>query len=155
MVTASLLLIGIDYANTGMYVAPATRPSDGTVYRVMRSAGPGALIELPLPVPEGLPGADPYYQYWSISHWHPLINGYTAVYTPEYIETLDQMRTFPDDRSIQRLQTLGVRYLIVHRAFLQQDQYTSLLVRMGYRRELRPYGEYKDPIGAANLFVLD
>jgi hypothetical protein len=26
---------------------------------------------------------------------------------------------------------------------------------MGNRSELRPYGEYKDPIGAATLFVID
>jgi hypothetical protein len=154
VIAAALVLIGIDYANTGMFLTPATRPSDGTVYRVMRSAGPGAVIELPLPVPEGLPGADPFYQYWSISHWHPIVNGYTAVYTPEYIETLSLMRTFPDDPSIQRLKALGVRYLIVHKAFLQ-DQYPALLNKIGYRRELRPYGEYTDPIGPASLFVIE
>ncbi len=153
-IAAALVLIGIDYTNTGMFLTAATRPSDGTVYRVMRSAGPGALIELPLPVPEGLPGPDPFYQYWSISHWHPIVNGYTAVYTPEYIETLSLMRTFPDDLSIQRLKTLGVRYLIVHKAFLQ-DQYPALLNKIGYRRELRPYGEYTDPIGPASLFVIE
>jgi hypothetical protein len=155
VVAASLVLMSIDYANTGMYLALATRPSDGTVYGLVRSAGPGAVIELPLPAPNGLPGMDPYYQYWSISHWHPLVNGYTAVYTDDYIVTLEQMRTFPDDQSIRRLKAIGVRYLIVHRAFLQQDQYASLLTRIGYRRELRPYGEYKDPIGAATLFVID
>jgi len=155
LVAASLLLMSIDYANTGMYLALATRPSDGTVYRVVRSAGPGVVIELPLPVPDNLPGADPFYQYWSISHWHPLVNGYTAIYTPEYIETLNEMRAFPDDRSLQRLKTLGVRYLIVHRVFLQQDQYGALLTRMGSRTELRPYGEFKDPLGAASLFVID
>jgi len=65
------------------------------------------------------------------------------------------MRTFPDDRSLQRLKTLGVRYLIVHRVFLQEDEYGSLLTRMGRRTELRPYGEYKDPLGAATLFVIN
>jgi hypothetical protein len=154
VIAVALVLIGIDYANTGMYLTTATRPWDGTVYRVVRSAGPGAMIELPLPVPEGLPGADPFYQYWSISHWHPIVNGYTAVYTPDYIETLSLMRTFPDDRSIERLKTLGVRYLIVHKAFLQ-DQYPVLLNKIGYRRELRPYGEYTDPIGPASLFVIE
>ena len=155
VVAAAILLIGIDDANTGMFLSPASRPSDGTVYRVVRSAGPGPVIELPLPVPDGLPGADPFYQYWSISHWHPLINGYTAVYTPEYIYTLGLMRTFPDDRSIQRLKALGVRYLVVHRAFLAQDQYTSLLVGIGNRHELRPYGQYTDPLGPADLFVIE
>ncbi len=152
-VLASLLLVGIDYANRDMYLTRADKPTDETVYRLMRSAGPGVLIELPLPVPEGLPGRDAQFQYWSISHWHPLINGYTSVYTPEYIETLDQMRTFPDDRSVQRLKTLGVRYLIVHRAFYSPERYTSLLLQIGYRRELHFYGTYKDPIGAADLFV--
>jgi hypothetical protein len=154
-VAVSLVLIGVDYANTGMYLTRATRPADATVYRVMRSAGPGVVIELPLPVPEGLPGRDANYQYWSTSHWHPLVNGYTALYTSEYIETLDRMRTFPDDQSIRRLETLGVRYLVVHRTFYPLEQYTSLLVRIGNRRELHPYGIYTDPIGEADLFVLE
>jgi hypothetical protein len=64
------------------------------------------------------------------------------------------MRTFPDDASIQRLKALGVRYLIVHKAFMQ-DQYPALLTKIGDRRELRPYGEYTDPIGPASLFVIE
>ena len=154
-VLASLLLIGVDYANRGMYLTRASEPANETVYRLMRSAGPGAVIELPLPVPEGLPGRDAQYQYWSTSHWRPLVNGYTAVYTPEYIETLDRMRTFPDDESIRRLKALGVRYLIVHRSFYPPERYTSLLLGIGYRRELHHYGRYKDPVGDAELFVLE
>jgi hypothetical protein len=149
-----LLLISADYANTGMYLM-TTDYGEATVYRVLRSADPGVVIELPLPVPDGLPGRDAQYEFWSISHWHPLVNGYSGYYTPEYIQTLDRMRTFPDDRSIDRLKTLGVRYLVVHRALFVGDEAVQLLLRIGQHPELRSYGVYKDPVGVADLFVLD
>ena len=151
---AALVLVTIDFANTGMYLSPVPAPNASTVYRAVRSSGPGPVIELPMPVPEALPGHEAVFQYWSTAHWHPLVNGYTAVYTDEYIYTLDRMRTFPDDRSILQLQRLGVRYVIVHRAFYEPGRYTALMVSMGNRPELRSLGAYRDPIGEAQLFVL-
>ena len=155
MVAAAIVAIAVDFANTGMYLMTADKPDDATVYRIMRSMGPGVVIELPLPVPEGLPGRDAQYEYWSIAHWYPLVNGYSGYYPPEYIETLDKMRSFPNDQSIDRLKTLDVRYIVVHRAFYQPDRYTSLALQIGQRRELRSYGAYRDPVGVADLFALE
>jgi hypothetical protein len=149
-----LLLVSADYANTGMYLM-TTDNQETTLHRVLRSADPGVVIELPLPVPERLPGHDAQYEFWSISQWHPLVNGYSGYYTPEYIETLDRMRTFPDDASIDRLRRLGVRYLVVHRALFVGDEAVRLLLRIGERSELRSYGVYKDPVGVVDLFVLE
>lgn len=149
----ALVLVLADFANTGMFLMPADNPN-APVYSLLRTAGPGVVVELPVPLPEALPGRDPSYQYWSISHWHPLVNGYSGYYAPAYIETLELMRTFPDDRSIERLRTLGVRYLIVHRAYYDAQAGTDLLLKLGGRRELQSYGSYKDPVGVADVFLL-
>jgi hypothetical protein len=152
-----LLLLFVEYANTGMIVK--VMPNGfGTVYKIMHSAGPGVLVELPMPAPDRLPGRDTDYEYWSTSHWHPLVNGYSGYYPPAYIETLERMQTFPDDESIARLRRLDVRYVIVHCRFYQTDNADfcpPLLVKIGSRPDLRPYGKYADPEGPAYLFVFD
>ena len=72
-----------------------------------------------MPEPDRLPGFDAQYEYWSSTHWKPLINGYSG-YTPaQYVETMSEMLTFPDDRSIGRLQLLKVRYIVVHQNFFK------------------------------------
>ena len=62
---------------------------------------------------------------------------------------------FPDDESLARLKALNVRYVVVHRALYKADRYTALLLQIGNRPELRSFGRYDDPIGDAQLFVLD
>ena len=148
-----LVLLFVEYGNTGMILM--NLPTDfGTVYQTVRSTGPGVVIELPLPTAEALPGHEPDYQYWSIDHWHPLVNGYSGYYPPRYLQMLDRMRRFPDDDSIEALRSLEVRYILVHAAFFDRDAYGALLARAGARADLMPYGRYKDPFGDVELFVL-
>ena len=148
-----LSLLFVEYGNTGMILMPL--PTDfGSVYKVIRSAGPGVVVELPLPRADALPGHEPDYQYWSIDHWHPLVNGYSGYYPPRYVQMLDRMRGFPDDESIGMLRRLGVRYIVVHGAFFDRGDYGALLARAGARAELTPYGRYKDPVGDVEMFVL-
>jgi len=150
-----LSLMAIDYANHSMPMTPETLGTPSPVYRVIRSAGPGVVIEFPLPTPDQLPGWDPYYTSWSISHWNPLVNGYSGYYPPDYLQTLMSMRTFPDDASLARLHAHNVRYVIVHQAFYDPEQYTRLMLRIAVQPELRAFGSYKDPVGTAAVFVME
>ena len=125
-----------------------------TAYQMIEASGPGVVVELPLPVAESLPGRDPHYQFWSRLHWHPLINGYSGYYPVGYIRTLEQMRRFPDDESVARLKRLNARYVVVHREFMEPDEYSELLLRLHAREELRFLGTFSDPIGEASLFML-
>ena len=158
------VLVLLDYTNTGMFLMDLSSLVDGTVYRAMRSAGPGVVVELPMPTAQTLPGNDTEYEMWSLKHWHPLVNGYSGYYPPDYIETLARMEAFPDDESVARLRRLDVRYVIVHcklyivgktQATLR-DTCPALLVRIGSRSDLKPYGKYTDPYGTpAYLFALN
>jgi hypothetical protein len=116
-------------------------------------------VELPMPTAGTLPGNDPDYEMWSLTHWHPIVNGYSGYYPPDYIETLARMETFPDDESLARLRRLDVRYVIVHCKFYavdkERDDCPGFLARIGSRPELHSYGKYTDPYGApAYLFVM-
>lgn len=160
-------LLILEYANTGMLLMDlsAEHPDEATVYKVMKSAGPGVAVELPMPTAGTLPGNDPDYEMWSLTHWHPIVNGYSGYYPPDYIETLARMETFPDDESVARLKRLDVRYVIVHCKFYvigkdpdgrDRDECPGLLARIGGRPELHPYGKYTDAYGApAYLFVMN
>ncbi len=132
---------------------PLMQPSP--IYKVIRAAPPGTLIELPVPRLSRLPGWDAYYSLWSLQHWKPLVNGYSGYYPPDYIQTMVRMEMFPDDTSLARLRAHDVRYIVVHKAFFEPEQYTKLLLRMASLPELRPWGTYKDAMDDAALFVLE
>jgi hypothetical protein len=89
-----------------------------------------------------------------VGHWHPLVNGYSGYYPPQYVETVVRTEHFPDDRSFAQLRHLGVRYIIVHRDFYPPDQYVALMAAMLQRPELRHYGTFPAPSGAAELFLV-
>jgi hypothetical protein len=152
---ALVLLVALDDGTTGMYLTdlPYQPSSTYNVYKTIRAQGPGVVLELPLPRLDALPGREAAYIFWSISHWHPLVNGYSGYYPPEFVQMVVRTEGFPDDRSLEELAFLGVRYIVVHKAFYDADQYRALLVRMVEQPALQPLGIYPDPSGSAALFV--
>ena len=149
-------LIALDNATNGMWLAaPAYQRSDSfNVYKTIRGLGPGPIVELPLPRLVRLPGYEPQYEFWSTAHWQPLVNGYSGYYPPEFVETVVRMEHFPDDRSLAQLSQIGVRYLVVHRSFYEDEEYRQLMFRIGSRPELHAAGVYADPVGMCDLFIL-
>ena len=155
VVPALLVLVTIDGLNRPMMLSADALTRPAPVYKVIRSAAPGVVVELPLPRLTQLPGWDPYYSLWSLQHWHPLVNGYSGYYPPDYIQTMLRMSAFPDDASMARLNAHHVRYIIVHKAFYTQERYTDLMLRMAAYPGLRPWGTYKDILDDASIFVLE
>ncbi len=148
-------LMAVDYANHEMQLMPQGDPALTPLYRVVKSAAPGVVVELPLPLPSTLPGREADYVFWSTSHWKPLVNGYSGYAPVEYVRTLERMSNFPDDRSIATLRGLDVRYVIVHRAYYDPADYTALMLRVATQPALQPYGRYRGPGGDGDLFVLE
>src|SRR5574339_28076 len=72
----------------------------------------GVVAELPM-TPDGIPG-DPAYSYLSSFHWHPIVNGYSGFYPQSYLDRLKDVAGFPDERSLRRLLSDHVRYVVVH-----------------------------------------
>ena len=104
----------------------------------------GVVAELPMPVPEALPGPDARYAYFSTFHWHPLLNGYSGFFPASYVERADALRDFPDDASILRLKRDGAHYLLLHiGAFAPEDRDVILetLTQRHRMAELARFGE--------------
>jgi hypothetical protein len=149
----TVVLIAVEYGS-GPMITSVVAQEPSSIYKTLRGLGPGVVVELPLPRLDALPGQEAIYELWSIDHWFPLVNGYSGYYPPEYFATVLRMYRFPDAMSLSRLEALGVRYIIVHRAFLPRDQFEPLLARMIARPELKVQGRFTDPIDQAVLFQL-
>ncbi len=111
------------------------------IYQFLRNAPPTVIIELPHV------DYDPTYMFWSTYHWQSLVNGYSGYKPEDSLATLKLMDDLPDDESIERLQELNVRFILLHQAFYRQDDYAELLAAMASRPELIPAGQYRDWIG--------
>lgn len=154
VVAALLVLLAAEAWHQPMRLTPGEPVAPPPVYQVLRGAPPGTVLELPLPAADRLPGNDPQYQIWSMWHWRPLVNGYSGYYPRDYLLTLLRMSVFPEEGTIDRLRAHDVRYIVVHRAFYDQESYTRLMLRMATRRELKPWGAYRDTVGTADIFEL-
>jgi hypothetical protein len=154
-VPALLALMTLDGLNRPFELdaEPLTAPAG--VYQFVRASGPGVVLELPLPTLDRLPGFDAYYSLWSMQHWFPLINGYSGYYPHDYVQTMVTMEAFPDDESIALLKAHAVRYVVVHKAFLGDDRYSSLLLRIASRPEFAPSGSFKDAFSDAAVFLVE
>lgn len=150
----AIVLVTLESGSAPIHLADVTTKVPD-VYRVMKTLGPAPMVELPMPEPASLPGFDPFYQYFSISHWNPLVNGYSGYVSSRYVDTLSRMRAFPDRDSIARLKELNVRYVLVHEALYEKPaQFSSLMIEMARWLELTPIGRYKDWMGNTQLFEL-
>jgi hypothetical protein len=151
--TAALILLAIECGSAPMKLedVPTGTPD---VYRMVNRLGPGVMVELPTPRPTALAGVDSTYGFWSITHWNPLVNGYSGYVPKGYVETLKRMLTFPDDESMARLKELDVRYVVVHEHLYKPPEFVDLMLRMEGRSDLIPRGRYRDWTGHAALFEL-
>jgi hypothetical protein len=153
---ALVVAIAIEGSTMGMQLmdVPTVASDDLNVYTTIRRIGPGPILELPLPRLDRLPGYDAMFTLWSTMHWHPIVNGYSGYYPFEFAQTVVRTEHFPDDQSIAQITNIGVRYIVVHRAFYEQAAYRALLDAISQRRELSPLGTYLDPLGECSLFLV-
>jgi hypothetical protein len=145
-------LIAAEASNRPVALDAASGTAPADVYRVLRSAPYGVVLELPTPRHDALPGWDPAYQAWSLWHYKPLVNGYSGYYPRDYLDTIIRMEVFPSDESMARLRAHQVRYILVHRAFYSAERLENLMRRIAGRPDLKPWGAYKDPVGLADLY---
>ena len=124
------------------------------IYAWLARQPPGVVAELPMPLPEALPGPDARYAYYSIFHWHPLLNGYSGFFPVSYVERADAMRTFPDDQSILRLRRDGARYLILHIAAYPQEARESMIGSLTERHRMAQLARFGEADHESIVFLV-
>jgi hypothetical protein len=107
------------------------------VYRTLAAAPAGPLLEIPA---GGLAGeilgraAESEYMLHSTSHWHPLLNGYSAYPPPSYAPLMNLARALPDARALSLLiRATGLRYVLVHGGRLRPVQRSRWIHPPGLR----------------------
>ncbi len=129
---------------------PAKAPA---LYRYLAQLPPGVVAEFPVPRPESLPGFDAEYSYFSVFHWHPIVNGYSGAYPPSYLMRLERLRHFPDERSRRQLRHDGVRYVVVHEGKYANGGGNKILAEVAHAGEFRYEGSFEDSQGVAHVYT--
>jgi hypothetical protein len=138
-----IAVLGAEYRvhRMTLFAYPNEAPA---IYAWLAQQPSGVVVELPMPVPEALPGPDARYVYFSTFHWHPLLNGYSGFFPASYVDRADSLREFPDDRSVLRLKRDGARYLLLHVGQYAEADRRSIVDTLTQRHrmaELARFGE--------------
>jgi len=79
---------------------------------------------------ETVPWFDARYVYFSIFHWHDLVNGYSGFFPPSYAKLTARERDFPSREALDFLRGRGVDYIAVHGAFYGPERYPTIVAQL-------------------------
>ena len=119
---ALVLLIGVEYVSFPLPIESVSvaGPVPAVYEWLAEQPDDFALLELPI---DEYPAFEHDIQYigQSTRHWKWLVNGYSGNFPAGYLALVRQLQSFPDQASIDILQRMGVRYVIVHRDMLYDE----------------------------------
>jgi hypothetical protein len=102
-----LVALAIEYASVPLRLIEAP-PASTAVGRWLTTAGPGAVIHLPLSIDlENTP-----FMVDSVEHRRPLVNGYSGQRPAFFSGAVDALGSFPSAEAMWMLKDLDVRYVV-------------------------------------------
>jgi hypothetical protein len=69
---------------------------------------------------------DTEYMYYSTYHWKKLFNGYSGFLPKDYWEILGILQSFPSNKSIDLLENMKVKYVIIHTKYINKTQWYNM-----------------------------
>ena len=107
-------------------VMPVVRQDDMTAATLRAATGPGAVLELPVTVPDA-PGRtltlNARAMYRSTLHWRPLLNGYTSYQPAGHADRIFLAERLPKPWALARLRnTAGLRHVVVRFQWLTPSE---------------------------------
>jgi hypothetical protein len=131
-------------------------PLDARPYRIeipaidrwlAEQGGSEPIVELPVADPRDTHRAaslQSTYMLHSTAHWRPLVNGYSG-FTPAFHDQLFRtLVNFPDERSLDALDEIGVRRAVVHPSLYSPDDWPAIQERLAASPRLRLVHEEGD-----------
>ena len=107
---------------------------------VARQQKPFSIAEVPVTTSERFHSN---YMLHSMAHWQKTVNGYSGALSVLHEELYDQLRTFPSEESVRRLDQLHVTYVIVHSSWFPPEERRLVEARLlGFGSSLKL--EYMD-----------
>jgi len=89
---------------------------------------PFVMAEVPVTTSERLQST---YMLHSMAHWQKTIHGYSGIRAPLHEELYAQLRSFPDEPSLQALARVGVDWIVVHTDWYGPDEWERAEERLG------------------------
>ena len=111
---AAILLVIVEAVSIPIPLLAVPIPPDHTL-QFLASRPPGPIAHWPLPAAASIGITwDWKYMYFSVYHWHPLLNGYSGYHPESYLQFLARTSRFPAPAAVAAMQRAGVRYLVLH-----------------------------------------
>ncbi len=130
----------------------AVKPSDPMLARSLGIDKGSVLLEFPVARPDRLDiNYDAHYMFDRVLLWPRLINGYSGNYPGGYIRLLENLRTFPDDRSLAAAIAAGADHIVLHEKWMP-SAYGETLLKVSAAPQLSPVGVYSEPGGQVAVF---
>lgn len=143
VVLAAAMLIEYWSAPVATLKLPMEAP---LVYQWLARQPRTVTLEWPAPTPDALWKHETLYQYFSIYHWQPLVNGYSGYVPPPYAMMLERLRDFPSEGALQALVRNHVDVLLIHERFVEPNEFARLLLTCGDTRYFRELIVLEDPV---------
>ena len=109
-------------------IASYRTPLRAGVLETWLAAQPTTVIaKLPFPEPDKLWGYETVFQYLSIFHWQPMVNGYSGHAPKSYVQLASLLTGFPSEPAVKALQERGVKLVVIQEAYAAPGQFDAFL----------------------------
>src|SRR4029450_10523052 len=105
------------------------------------------------PRPTELPLHDAFYMYAQTWHWQPLANGYSGHYTLAYMDLLNALVGFPDQRASAAMARTGIERVILHRELFRPGEYVPIIKALDSHPDFRLVSVATDHLGEARVYA--
>jgi hypothetical protein len=85
------------------------------------------IAALPVPEADELWGYETVFQYLSIFHWQPMLNGYSGHAPASYLKFVERVSGFPSEDAVEMLRSGGVRLVIFMERYARPGQFDQFL----------------------------
>jgi len=137
-VTAGLLIVALAELAAVPY-PHYEAPRFPAAYRMLAQLPSGPVAEFPYFNQRMDYPRHAYYMVGSTGHWRPLVNGYSDVIPQDFRAEVDDLAGFPSARSFDILARHGTRYVLLHRQFYADEDWTTLAARVAsFNDRLQP-----------------
>ena len=114
-------------------------PRFPAAYRMLAQLPSGPLAEFPYFNERMDYPRHSYYMVGSTAHWHPLVNGYSDLIPQDFRAEVNDLAAFPSRRSFDILARHHTRYVLLHRQFYGDEEWTALAARVAsFNDRLQP-----------------
>lgn len=121
------------------------RTDRAAVYQWLATQPRGPVAELPMPsFVRDVHGREAQREFFSTSHWQPLMNGYSGYYPLSYTQLLLYVSVFPRGEWIDTLLGRGAKYLVIHERELEPDDLRLALERLEANPRVERVGRFPD-----------